>query len=227
MMVTSEFYQTPRRWATGIQVPGDGAERERLQAEAAAYWEQATKSKTWLAGQGVQFGQFPEANLDGFAGAIRLLTSAIAAIGGLPPDDLGLNQVNPASAEARRAAETVLVLRAREKQSSNERAYVRAMRMAVALREGLSLGSLPTEYSRMSCDWRDPATEAISQEMDAAVKGVTAGIYDIEAAQTRVGMGPAERAAMQARRDAAHPRPPPPMSSPAWRWRSDSRPSRA
>jgi hypothetical protein len=81
----------------------------------------------------VQFGQFPEANLDGFGSAIRLLTSALAAIGGLPPDDLGLNQVNPASAEARRAAETVLVLRAREKQSSNERAYVRAMRMAVAL----------------------------------------------------------------------------------------------
>jgi hypothetical protein len=200
MMVTSEFYQTPRRYATGIQVPsGDPADRERLQAEAAAYWEQATKSKTWLAGPGVEFGQFPEANLDGFAGAIRLLTSAMAAIGGLPPDDLGLNQVNPASAEARRAAETVLVLRAREKQSSNERAYVRAMRMAVALRDGVPLRALPTEYSRMSCDWRDPATEAISQEMDAAVKGVTAGIYDIVAAQTRVGMGPTERAAMQAR----------------------------
>jgi hypothetical protein len=55
----------------------------------------------------------------------------------------------------------------------------------------------------MSCDWRDPATEAISQEMDAAVKGVTANIYDIEAAQARVGMGPAERAAMKARRESA------------------------
>jgi hypothetical protein len=199
MMVTSEFYQTPRRYATGIQIPVDGTDRERLQAEVAAYWEEATKKKTWLAGPGVQFGQFPEASLDGFASAIRLLTSALAAIGGLPPDDLGLTQVNPASAEARRAAETVLVLRAREKQSSNERAYVRAMRMAVALREGLRLSELPTELSRMSCDWRDPATEAISQEMDAAVKGVTGGIYDIEAAQTRVGMGPAERAAMKAR----------------------------
>jgi hypothetical protein len=203
MMVTSEFYQTPRRWATGIQVPTDGADRQRLQAEAAAYWEQATKSKTWLAGAGVQFGQFPEANLDGFGSAIRLLTSALAAIGGLPPDDLGLNQVNPASAEARRAAETVLVLRAREKQSSNERAYVRAMRMAVAFREGIELRALPTDFSRMSCDWRDPATEAISQEMDAAVKGITASIYDIEAAQARVGIGPAERAAMKARRESA------------------------
>ena len=53
---------------------------------------------------------------------IHLLTSALASIGGLPPDDLGLNQVNPASAEARRAAETVLVLRAEEKQSAFGRA---------------------------------------------------------------------------------------------------------
>jgi hypothetical protein len=47
----------------------DWADRERLQAEAAAYWDQATKGKTWLAGEGVQFGQFPEATLDGFVRA--------------------------------------------------------------------------------------------------------------------------------------------------------------
>ena len=35
LMVTSEFFQTPRRWATGIQVPSSGGDRERLQAEAA------------------------------------------------------------------------------------------------------------------------------------------------------------------------------------------------
>ena len=51
----------------------------------------------------------------------------------------------------------------------------------------------------MTVDWRDPATQAIAQEMDAAVKGKEAGIYDIEAAQQRVGMGPAERLAVKAR----------------------------
>lgn len=199
MRVAAEFYLTPRRYATGIQIPTDGADRERLQAEAAAYWENATKKKTWLAGEGVNFGQFPEADLAGFVSAINLLTSALAAIGGLPPDDLGLNQVNPASAEARRAAETVLVLRAREKQSAFGRAYTRAMRLAVAARDGVPLSALPSEYGSMSVDWRDPATQAIAQEMDAAQKGIDSGVYDREAAQARVGMGPAERLAMKAR----------------------------
>jgi len=197
LMVTAEFYLTPRRYATGIQVPTDGADRERLQAEVAAYWEKATKSKTWLAGSGVQFGQFPEADLAGFAEGIRLLTSALSAIGGLPPDDLGLNQVNPASAEARRAAETVLVLRAKE--SAFGRAYTRAMRLAIAARDGIPLRDLPADYGRMIVDWKDPATQAIAQEMDAAVKGKESGIYDTEAAQQRVGMGPAERLAVKAR----------------------------
>lgn len=203
MMVTSEFFQTPRRWATGIQIPTDPANRERLQAEVSAYWDEATKKKTWLGGQGVNFGQFDEADLEGFVKGINLLTSALASIGGLPPDDLGLNQVNPASAEARRAAETVLVLRAEEKQSAFGRAYTRAMRLAVAARDGVPVRALSTEFGRMSVAWKDPATRAIAQEMDAAVKGKEVGIYDTEAAQERVGMGPAERLAMKARADEA------------------------
>ena len=168
MMVTSEFYQTPRRYATGIQIPEDGSDRARLQAEAEAYWEKATKSKTWLAGTGVQFGQFAEADLDGFVKGINLLTSALSSIGGLPPDDLGLNQVNPASAEARRAAETVLVLRAEEKQDSFGPRYCRAQRMAIAARDGIPLRAVPSDYSQMAAAWKDPATQAIAQSMDAA-----------------------------------------------------------
>jgi hypothetical protein len=203
MMVTSEFYQTPRRWATGIQVATDPANKERLQAEVAAHWEDAQKKKLWLAGQGVAFGQFNEADLEGFVKGINLLTSALASIGGLPPDDLGLNQVNPASAEARRAAETVLVLRAEEKQSMAGRAYVRALRLAAASRDGVPLRALSEDFSRMAVDWKDPATQAIAQEMDAAVKGKAEGIYDTEAAQARVGMGPTERLAMKARAEEA------------------------
>lgn len=199
MMVTSEFFQSPRRYATGLQMPADGADRERLQAQASAFWDEATKKKTWLAGPGVQFGQFPEASLEGFVSGIHLLTSALAAIGGLPPDDLGLNQVNPASAEARRAAETTLILRAEEKQRAWGRAYVRAMRLAVAARDGVPLRALDSSYARMAVAWKDPATPAVSQAMDAATKGVQWGIFDREAAQEAVGMSPAERAAVASR----------------------------
>lgn len=199
MMVTSEFFQSPRRWATGLQIQGDPANRERLQAEVAQYWDNAAKQKTLLGGTGVQFGQFPEANLDGFVSAIRLLTSAIAAIGGLPPDDLGLPTTNPASAEARRAAETTLILRAKEKWGPFGGAKVRAMRLAIAARDGISVQELPAEYRRMTVAHRDPATPAIAASMDAAVKGVEAGIYDVEAAQEQVGLSPVERASIKAR----------------------------
>lgn len=203
LMVTAEFYLTPRRYATGIQIPTDPANRERLQAEVAAYWEEATKKKTWLAGQDVSFGQFPEADLNGFVSGINLLTSALASIGGLPPDDLGLNQVNPASAEARRAAETVLVLRAEEKQDSFGPRYCRAQRMAIAARDGIPLRAVPPQFSQMAAAWKDPATQAIAQSMDAAAKGIESGVYDTEAAQKVVGLSPIERAAIRARAEEA------------------------
>jgi hypothetical protein len=203
MMVTSEFHGSPRRYATGIQLPTETGDRERTQAEAAKYWDDATKKKTWLAGSGVQFGQFPEASLDGFVSALRFLTSALAAIGGLPPEDLGLPTTNPASAEARRAAETTLILRAKEKWGPFGGARVRAMRLALAARDGVAVRDLDPEYRRMKVDWADPATPAISQAMDAAVKGKEAGIYDTEAAQAAVGMSPVERLAVRARQEEA------------------------
>lgn len=198
MMVTSEFHGSPRRYATGIQIPS-GPDKERLQAEVAKYWDEATKGKTWLAGQGVNFGQFPEASLDGFVSALRFLTSALAAIGGLPPEDLGLPTTNPASAEARRAAETTLILRAKEKWSPFGGARTRAMRLALAARDGVPVRDLDPQYKRMQVAWADPATPAIAQAMDAAVKGLEVGIYDTEAAQQAVGMSPVERAAIKAR----------------------------
>jgi hypothetical protein len=198
MMETSHYYVTPRRYVEGVDVPA-GADRERFQAEMKAFWEDAPKSKFLVAGAGSKFGQFPEANLSSFVEAINLLTSKLAAIGGLPPDDLGLNQVNPASAEARRAAETTLVNRVKEKWRPYGGAYTRAMRLAIAFRDGVPLSAIAPEFDRMQTAWQDPATPAIAQAMDAAQKGVEAGIYDTEAAQQAVGLSPVERAAIKAR----------------------------
>jgi hypothetical protein len=201
MQTTAEFYVAPRRYVEDMAIPTDPAARERMQAEMAEFWEKAEKSK-FLATTG-KFGQFEEATLDGYVKGINLLTAALAAIGGLPPDDLGLNTTNPASAEARRAAETTLILRAREKQAAFGGSFARAMRLAVAARDGLRLDQIPQEFSRMQVAWRDPATPAIAQAMDAAVKGRESGIYDVEAAQESVGMSPVERAAVRSRAEEA------------------------
>lgn len=202
MIVASEFHAMPRRWATGIQIP-TGPDRERLQADARDYWDNATKGKTWLAGEGVEFGQFSEANLGNFVAAIQLLTAQIAAVAGLPPHFLGINTDNPASADAIRAAEATLVERAQEKHRTWAGAYEQAMRLAVAARDGVPLDRLDSDLRRMETVWRDPATPTPAQSMDAAVKGVQAGIYDEAAAQEAVGLSPQQRDAIADRRQTA------------------------
>jgi hypothetical protein len=201
MLVTSEFSAMPRRYATGIQIP-TGPDRERLQAEAAQYWDQATKGKTWLAGQGVQFGQFPEASIASYTEGIRLLTTQIAAIAGLPPQYLGISTANPASADAIRSAEVTLVERAKDKQQEWGDAYEQAMRLALALSANVTLAELGPEFDLLETVWRETETPTVAQSMDAAVKGVQAGILDVVAGQERVGLSPMQRAAIAERREA-------------------------
>jgi hypothetical protein len=189
MMVTSEFYQTPRRWATGIQVPvtaptGSGC-RPRPRRTGS---RRPSRRRGWPAGRAVR--PVPR----GQPGRLRF---------GDPAADVGAGRDRwPAAGRPRAQSGQPGVGRGapRRRDGAGAAGAGEAVVQRAGLRagdadggraaRGPALGSLPTEYSRMSCDWRDPATEAISQEMDAAVKGVTAGIYDIEAAQTRVGHGP-------------------------------------
>lgn len=190
MLVTSEFHATKRRWATGIQIPGGAGDMERLQAQVSAYWDNATKEKTWLAGQGVAFGQFDEASLTNFVDAITLLTGQIAAIAGLPPHYLGIKGDNPASADAIRSAESTLVERAREKHQAWGGAYERAMRLAVAVRDGASLAEVEESHAGMETIWRDPETPTVAQAADAAVKLLQVQAIDIPQALEDLGYSP-------------------------------------
>lgn len=199
MLVTSEFSAMPRRYATGIQIPS-GPQRDRLQAEVAAYWDQATKGKTWLAGEGVQFGQFPEASISSYTEGIRLLTTQVAAIAGLPPQYLGISTANPASADAIRSAEVTLVERAKDKQQEWGDAYEQVMRLALAVRDEVALGDIADQLDSLETVWRETETPTVAQSMDAAVKGVQAGILDEVAAQERVGLSPMQRSAIAQRR---------------------------
>lgn len=203
MMVTSEYHAEPRRTATGLQISANPAERERFRAEVREHMDALEKGRTMLGGVGVDIGQLPAASLDNFVNAISLLTAQIAAVAGLPPHFLGINTENPASADAIRAAEATLVERAHEKQRTWSGAYEQAMRLAVAARDGIRLDGVPGELRRMETVWRDPATPTPAQSMDAAVKGITAGIYDDVAAQEAVGLSPQQRDAIRDRRETA------------------------
>ena len=168
MMVSAEYHAQPRRWITGLI--GEGSTRDQAREAGAAVesvWENARASKLWIApGPDTRFGQFPEASLDNFTGAIRMLTQQIAAITGLPPHYLGLTTDNPASADAIRSAESVLVSRARRRQRAWSGSWEQVMRLAVFIRDG----RYPTELDGLEPIWRSPETATIAQSADAAVK---------------------------------------------------------
>lgn len=194
MMVTSEFHAMPRRWATGVQIPSsaDPDVRQRLQAQAKAYWDRATAGKTWLAGEGVNFGQFAAADLSNFVEAIGMLTGQIAAIAGLPPHYLGVNTENPASADAIRSAEASLVTRAKRKQRTLGGAWETVMRQAEAIGRDVAVDELPEEYSSVATVWRDPSTPTVAQAADAAVKLVQSNIITPDQALEDLGYSPVQ-----------------------------------
>lgn len=181
LMVSAEFHAQPRRWVTGFSSPLMGG---RLGAEEMAQvaesiktqWEQARASKVWIADNPeTKFGQFPEATLDNFIGAIRMFTMQLSAVAGLPPHYVALSaESNPASADAIRSAEASLVNRARRRQRSWGGAWEDVMRLALTVRDGIP----PAGLDDLETVWRSAEIVSIAQAADAAVKLHAEGILD-------------------------------------------------
>lgn len=203
LMVSAEYHAQPRRWATGFQIamiddpdnPGEEIPDPEIFSQA--------KGRTWLAEDAAtKFGQFDEAQLDGFLNSIRTFTHAIASLSGLPPHYIALTaaDANPASADAIRSAEASLVSKARRKMRAFGGAWEDVMRLAILVRDG----SLPDAMARVETVWKDPETRTVAQAADAQVKLVTAGILPADAALEALGYSPTaiERIREMRRREA-------------------------
>lgn len=168
MMVTAEYYIEPRRWMTGIDM-GDGeGSVTRTREIMRKRYTNAPPGEVWASdSDSTQFGQFPEAQLDGYIKGIEMLAAQIAAIAGLPPHYVGLmSQANPASADAIRSAEASLIERVKRKQRVFGGAWEDVMRLAFLVNDG----TVASAVKSMETIWRKPETPAVSQEVDAAVK---------------------------------------------------------
>jgi hypothetical protein len=198
MMVSSEFHAMPRRWATGIEIQqGEGG--KRTQEEAKAYWERATAGKVWLAGEGVNFGQFAAADLKNFNDSIDMLTAKLAAIASLPPHYMGLQTNNPASADAIRSAEAALIKKAQRKQRALGEAWEDTITLAMLVENG----EVPDQIATLETVWGDPATPTVAQAADAAMKLLSVGITDVEQALEDLGYTANQIERMRVRRASA------------------------
>ena len=191
MMVGSEFYARPRRWATGVELveepvlDDDGNEvldddGDPVVEEVNPYPEE---NRMMLAEQNeAKFGQLEASGLGAYQASVQVLLEQIMAVSALPAHYVGITAANPASADAMRAAEAALTARAESKASLFGRSWEQVARLIVAVRDEVS----PFDVEA-SVVWADPATRSIAQEADAVTKLYQAGLLPATYALKRLG----------------------------------------
>jgi hypothetical protein len=181
MMVSSEFYVDPKRWATGVTLPEtlDADGNPTGEVDTSKAFSQA-RGRVWLAeSPDAKLGQFPSSDLNGNVNAIANLTQTLGALSGLPPHYLGLHGDQPASADAIRSAESSLVAKVRRKQRILSGGWEEVMRLATAIRDG----SFNPAYAELETLWSDPETRTVAQAADSAMKLVSGGLLSSDMAR--------------------------------------------
>lgn len=190
MLVGSEYFARPRRWATGIELEEDDS------GEAVNPYPEANRMML-AEDPAAKFGQLPGSDLAAYGNAVDVLLGQIMAVSALPPHMLGVTSDNPASADALRASEASLTARAEAKQAAFGRSWEQVARLMEAVDTGRDPDSIDVAVT-----WADPSTRSIAQEADAVVKLVQAGILPTSYALARLGYSASEIEQIKAARRA-------------------------
>lgn len=188
MMVGSEYFARPRRWATGIELETDD------DGNATNPYPESNRMMVSEAPDS-RFGQLEAASLAAYGNAVEVLLSQIMAVSSLPPHMLGVTSDNPASADALRASEASLTARAEAKQAAFGRPWEHVARLMAAVDTGRDPDGI-----ELAVQWADPSTRSIAQEADAMVKLVQVGILPVTYALARLGYTASEIDAIRAAR---------------------------
>lgn len=162
-IVTSEEYARPRRWVTGLEIEYDDdgnpvdpfGDQRLLQSESPE----------------TRFGQFDSSRLDGYGSLLDTLTTAVAAVTGLPAHYLGIDADQAVNAESIRAAEAQIVAQAYTEQNrlSDQWAIVAGWLRAI----GTGANEISREYRPR---YDDAETRTPAQAADAAMKLAAIGV---------------------------------------------------
>ncbi|WP_235618819.1 phage portal protein [Embleya scabrispora] len=170
--VAAEFYGAPQRYILGAS---ESAFQD-AEGNATSAWETYIGRMLALErdedGNIPEVGQFTAHDPSGQTKIIDLYARIMATQLGLPPHMLGYTSDNPASADAIRSAESMLVKKAERRIRRFGRVWAQAMRLALWIRDG----EPPDKSRRIETVWRNPATPTVAASTDAAVKLVQAGV---------------------------------------------------
>lgn len=175
LMVGSEFYARPRRFASGIEMGSDdeGNPTNPFPEGDRMMISEAVEAK---------FGQLPAADLQSYEAAVRVILGQIMANSALPAHYLGSMTGQVPGADGLRAAEAALAARAESKQTLFGRSVEAIGRLMVGIRTDTD----PDSHD-VAVRWADPATRSVAQEADAVVKLHQAGLLPADYALARLG----------------------------------------
>ncbi|WP_407563319.1 phage portal protein [Streptomyces sp. 184] len=200
--VAAEFFGAPARWILGASE----AAFQDADGNPKSAWETYIGRVLALErdeeGELPQVGQFTAHDPSGQTKIIDLYARIMATQLGLPPHMLGYTSDNPASADAIRSSEGMLVKKAERRIRRFSATHRDSMRLALWMWRG----QVPD--GRIECVWRNPATPTIAAQTDAAVKMVQAGLLppDSDVALEMAGLSEDQRQRVAAERRRAQGR---------------------
>ncbi|WP_406325805.1 phage portal protein [Streptomyces sp. NBC_01617] len=204
MEVAAEFFGAPQRYILGAS---ESAFQD-AEGNAKSAWETYIGRVLALErdedGQVPTVGQFTAHDPSGQTKIIDLYARIMATQLGLPPHMLGYTSDNPASADAIRSSEGMLVKKAERRIRRFGATHREAMRLALWVRDGTP----PDKSRRIEAVWRNPATPTLAAQTDAAVKMVQAGLLpaDSDVALEMAGLTEDQRKRVAAERRRAQGR---------------------
>jgi hypothetical protein len=194
MEINREFYNSPQRYALGV----DEGSFTDASGNVRTGWE-TIMGRVWAIGKDEdgdlpQVGQFTPSSPAPYLEQVKGLAQLIAAEAGLPTTYLGFTTDNPASADAIRAGEVRLIKRAERRQTAFDASWLEVGRLSLLVRDG----RVPDDFRSVNAhNWRDAATPTRSAAADEAVK-LTSGENpilppDSSVTYDRIGLSPAEQ----------------------------------
>lgn len=190
MLVGSEYYARPRRFATGIELEED--------EDGNAVNPYPEGNRMMIAEDpAAKFGQLPGSDLASYKSAVEVLISSIMAVSSLPSHYVGVLSTQPPSADSLRASEAALTAKAEARQHTFGRAWEKVAKLMHAVATGADPDAVD-----VGVVWADPSTRSIAQEADAVTKLHAAGLLPASYALKRLGYADHEIDAIRAARRA-------------------------
>lgn len=193
--IAREFYAVPQRWMMGAPesffLDEEGKPRGAWEAVMGKFIAIEGEEGTDLP----QIGQFAANDMTAFFNQLKGLAEQFAAEVAVSPSYMGVQTVNPSSADAIRMSENRLIKRAERRIAWFGKGWSETAILAYMVRDGRRYDQLTKRELSVQPLWANPATPTRAATADEALKMISQGVYpgDGEFVMHLLGLTPYEK----------------------------------